>query len=184
MEPNLVNPTPIQTPTPVGPTPPTMDNSFFQVQPVQTPFAVKHATMILIIGSIISLLIAAVGIIYQVTYQATDNSGQNVAALQSQIDQLDSQIADLSAKDQEIFATSGFSESFYQSSTARTELELKKTDLQSTLDNLHAINASANIFNTGAIYFFLAALFCGIVTITIFLALRHRRPHSNSIIAN
>ncbi len=158
------------------------DNAFLHAQPIKKSFLAKHSMAILLSGLGLSIILIAVGIFMRLTYDAKDDQGRNVTALQQEIETLESEVSNLTANDHSVFQNSGFSSSFYQSSNNRTDAELRKADLQHTLDTLSAANASANIFNTGAVYLFLAGMICLFVTITIFLASR-RQPKSSSIVA-
>lgn len=158
------------------------ENTFLHPEPAHASFLAKHAIAVLLAGVGISTLLIAIGVLFHVTYQAKDDQDRNAAVLQQEIESLDAEISDLTASDYEAFQNNGFSANFYSSNT-RTNAELQRTDLQHALDAVSTANASANIVNTGAIYFFLAGMVCLFVAITIFLVTR-RRPQSASIIVD
>jgi len=157
------------------------EQAFLQKAPMKTSFLAKHAKAILIVGIVAGIGLAAAGTLCRVLYQAKSDDGQTVAVLQEQLDDLEKQIQTSTASNDEVFKNTGFSSSFYQSSQGKTNLELEKVDLEAKIDTLTAENASANIFNTGAIYFWLGALVCWFVAVTLFLASK-RRPKSVSIV--
>lgn len=157
------------------------DNSFLHVAPAHTSFAKKHSYAILATGIVVSLLLVTAGVLKQVWYQAIDEHGRDEASIQQEIDAVDEELAKLEKASDDAFESSGFSGSFYQASQSQANLMLDKTDLEYSLAAVSEKNSSANLFNTGAIYFFLAGLVCGLVTITVFLAAR-RRPKSASIV--
>jgi len=181
--PLATNPAPTAVPDPVvanGSTTP--NNTFFKITPPKKSFLAKHSLAILLTGIVVGGGLFAAGILRQVLYQATDVDGRSAEAIQQEIANLDAEITAAATDSGQIFEDTGFSSNFYQSSQSQTNLELEKADLERNLEELTTANSTTNIFNTGAIYFFFAALICLLVTVTIFLVSR-RRPQSASIIA-
>lgn len=165
------NPNPSFTPAPtVPPVAPTLDSSPLSPTATQP----KHNLLFLIIGAALAAILITVGVVYQTNYHATDDSGRTAAIIQAEIDQLNSEIATTSEKTNQIFRKDGFSEEFFNASSAQTELDLEKTALEATYTELVDADSEANIFRTGAIYFFIAAAVILIIAISIFLIRRSR----------
>lgn len=157
------------------------DGAFLHPKVAPTSPIRKYAAVFLAIGLSLSVVLFGIGVFVRLTYQAKDAHGRTVEDLRQEISELDTEVESLKAKDYTIFENSGFSTAFYTSSSQRTEAELERTDLQRMLDEALATNASRNIFNTGAVCYFLAGMIVLLVSISLF-SVGRRKPKGASIV--
>lgn len=157
------------------------DNMFLHAAPAHVPFITKHARTILVAGIAASLLLVGAGALRQILYRAEDELGRDESSLQQEINEVNGELQASEKVSETTFENSGFSSSFYQASQAQANLMLDKTDLEHALNDVVEQNNNASLFNTGAIYFIIVGLVCGLATVTVFLAAQ-RRPKSASIV--
>ncbi len=115
--------------------------------------------LILFGGVTLAIALIVAGIFVQFTSEVRDENGRSIADLDKEITSIKDELAPMYSKQLEIYHSEGMSDNYF----AQTELVSQKEDQQIELEKsrnvLAETEADKSLRGTGALYFFIGALF-------------------------